>query len=139
MAVNGTLREKTHIQTKTKSNPAARDDALRSKDTKRSVCEKLNSVYIVFTSDTPHKKTRHAPAVVNVLRTVGGSGKKNNINTVQFLSQTDRFVSLDLNASSRAAGFNLVFSLKAVEPIDCHYMTDRLQRFELKIFICVLL
>ncbi len=23
--------------------------------------------------------------------------------------------------------------------IDCHYMTDRLQRFELKIFICVLL
>ncbi len=49
-------------------------------------------------------------------------------------------MSLDLNVSWRAAGFNLVlsvyvfFSLKAVGPIDCHYMTDRLQRFELKIF-----
>ncbi len=31
------------------------------------------------------------------------------------------------------------FTLKAVGPIDCHYMTDRLQRFELKIFVCVLL
>ncbi len=27
-------------------------------------------------------------------------------------------------------------TLKAVGPIDCHYMTDR---FELKIFVCVLL
>ncbi len=27
------------------------------------------------------------------------------------------------------------FTLKAVGPIDCHYMTDRLQRFELKIFV----
>ncbi len=71
--------------------------------------------------------------------------RKNNINTVQFLAQTDRFVSLHLNVSSRAAGFNLVlsvyvfFSLKAVSTIDCHYMADRLQRFELKIFVCVLL
>ncbi len=70
---------------------------------------------------------------------------KNYINTVQFLAQTDHFVSLDLNVSSRAAGFNLIlsvyvfFSLKAVSPIDCHYMTDRLQQFELKIFVCVLL
>ncbi len=54
-------------------------------------------------------------------------------------------MSLDLSVSSRAAGFNLVlsvyvfFSLKAVSPIDCHYMTDRLQQFELKIFVCVLL
>ncbi len=43
---------------------------------------------------------------------------------------------LDLNVLSRAAGFHLVlsvyvfFSLKAVGPIDLHYMTDRLQRFE---------
>ncbi len=29
------------------------------------------------------------------------------------------------------------FFLKAMGPIDCHYMTDRLQRFELKIFVCV--
>ncbi len=38
----------------------------------------------------------HAPAVVNVLRTVGhcgGSEVKNYINTVQFLAQTDRFMS----------------------------------------------
>ncbi len=47
-------------------------------------------------------------------------------------------MSLDLNVSSQAAGFNLVLSvyvflsLKAMGPIDCHYMTDRLQRFELK-------
>ncbi len=83
-----------------------------------------------------------------MLRTVGpcgGSEVKNDTNTVQFLAQTDRFVSLDFNVSSRAAGFNLVLSvyvilsLKAVSPIDCHYMTDRLQRFELKIFLCVLL
>ncbi len=54
-------------------------------------------------------------------------------------------LSLDINVSSRAAGFNLVlsvyvfFSLKSVEPIDRNYMTDRLQWFELKIFVCVLL
>ncbi len=54
-------------------------------------------------------------------------------------------MSLDLNVSSGAAGFNLVLSvyvflsLKAVSTIDCHYMTDRLQRFELQIFVCVLL
>ncbi len=86
--------------------------------------------------------------LVNALRTVGpcgGSEVKNDINTVQFLAQTDRFVSLDLNVSSLAAGFNLVlsvyvlFSPQAVSPIDCHYMTDRLQRFELKISVCVLL
>ncbi len=71
--------------------------------------------------------------------------KKNNINTVQFLAQTDHFVSLDLNVSLRATGFNLIlsvyvfFSLKAVSLIDCHYMTKRLQKFELKIFVCVLL
>ncbi len=32
---------------------------------------------------------------------------KNDINTVQFLAQTDRFMSLDLNVSPRAARFNL--------------------------------
>ncbi len=51
---------------------------------------------------------------------------------------------VNLNVSSQAAGFNLVLSvydflsLKAASPIDCHYMTDRLQRFEFKIFVCVL-
>ncbi len=65
-------------------------------------------------------------------------------NTVQFLTQTDCFVSLDLNVSSRAAWFNLVLSvyvflsLKAVEPIDLHYITDKLQLFELEILVCVL-
>ncbi len=62
-----------------------------------------------------------------MLRTVGhcsGSEVKNDVNTVQFLAQTDPFISLDLNVSSQAAGFNLVlsvyvfFSLKAVSPID---------------------
>ncbi len=64
---------------------------------------------------------------MNELRTVGPGGRsevKNDINTVQFLAQTDRFVSLDLSVSSQAAGFNLVlsvyvfFSLKAVGTID---------------------
>ncbi len=51
------------------------------------------------------------------------------------VSHTDR--------SFRAAGFNLVlsvyvvFPLKGVEPIDWDYMTDRLQRLELKILVCV--
>ncbi len=85
---------------------------------------------------------------VNELRTVGhcgGSEVKNDIKTVQFLTQTDCFVASDLNVSSRAAGLNLVlsvyvfFPLKAMSSIDCHYMTDRLQRFELKILVCVLL
>ncbi len=31
------------------------------------------------------------------------------------------------------------FTRKDLVPIDWHYMTDRLQRFELKIFVCVLL
>ncbi len=67
----------------------------------------------------------------------GGSEVKNYINTVQLLAQTDRFVSKDLNLSSWAKGFNLVlfeyvfFSLKAMSTIDWHYMTDRLQQFEL--------
>ncbi len=65
---------------------------------------------------------------------------------VYTVTMSDVYESMsDLNVSSRAAGFNLVLSVyvfltpKAVGPIDCHYMTDRLQRFELKIFVCVLL
>ncbi len=51
----------------------------------------------------------------------------------------------DKPVSARATGFNYFclcmhfFSLKAVSPIDGHYMSDRLQRFELNIFVCVLL
>ncbi len=45
---------------------------------------------------------------VNALRRVGSCGgsevKKNNVNSVQFLAQTDRFVSLDFDVSSRAGG-----------------------------------
>jgi len=47
--------------------------------------------------------------------------------------------------SSRAAGFNLdlsvhvFFTLIDFVTIAMHYMTDRLQRLELKIIICVLL
>ncbi len=68
------------------------------------------------------------------VRWIRGKKKKN---TVQFSAQTDRFVSLDFNVSSQATGFNLVcvcfvcfFSLKDVSTIECHYMTDRLQRFK---------
>ncbi len=65
------LREKKTYTDKTILNLAARDDTLRSKHTKQS-------------------------AVVNELRTVGpcgGSEVKNYINTVQFLAQTDCFMS----------------------------------------------
>ncbi len=54
----------------------------------------------------------------------------NNINIFQFLAQTDCFVSLDINVSSRAARFNLnlcvhgFFTLKYSVSSDCHYMTD---------------
>ncbi len=74
----------------------------------------------------PEHVTRQALDVVNALRTVGhcsGSEVKNDINAVQFLAQTDCFVSLDLNVLSRAAGFHLVclcmffFTLKAASPI----------------------
>ncbi len=41
----------------------------------------------------------------------GGPEVKNDITTVQFLAQTDRFESLDLNVSSQAARFNLVLSV----------------------------
>ncbi len=82
------------------------------------------------------------PAVVNVDRTVsqcGGSELKIYIHTVQFLAQSDRFVSLDLNVSPQAAGFNLVLSVYVyffLSPIDCQtYMTDRLQWFELNIYV----
>ncbi len=60
------------------------------------------------------EETSRAGCCVNVLRTVGpcgGSEVKHYINTVQFLAQTDCFVSLDLNVSSRAAGFYLVLSV----------------------------
>ncbi len=65
-------------------------------------------------SALPPPISRHTLAVVNALRTVGqcgGSEVKNYINTVQFLAQTNHFVSLDLNVSSRAARFNLVLSV----------------------------
>ncbi len=47
------------------------------------------------------------------IRRVGpcNGSEVNYINTVQFLAQTDRFVSLDLNVSSQGAGFNLVLSV----------------------------
>ncbi len=64
---------------------------------------------------------------------------KNDINTVQFLAQTDRFVSLDLNVSSRAAGFNLVCFFFLSKPWVPLTAIIWLQRFELKIFVCVLL
>ncbi len=36
-------------------------------------------------------------------------------------------------------GFFTLKALERLEPIDCHYMTDRLQRFELKILFVFLL
>ncbi len=164
------LWEKKHTQTKTKLNPAARDNTLRSKDTKWSVCARNWTVFILYLplirhtvqlsffllcggsqtykcitatylSNGPLKlylqsqlgvamvhlrdrwrwctyksvirrkaRRRRVTAVVNALRTVGPE-VKHYMNLVQFLAQTGRFVSLS-------------------SPIDWHYMTDRLQKFE---------
>ncbi len=191
MAVNGTHcfeREKTYTD-KTKLNPAARDDTLRSKDTKRSVCARNWTVFIsFFTSDPPHCPTvlsavttagawhvffllygesqtnkcitatylSNGPLTLSTIsirrvgiRTVGqcsGSEVKNDINTVRFLAQTNRFVSLDLNVSSRAAGFNLVLSVYV-----CFFFSQSLESHWLplydwqtatvwvKNFVCVIL
>ncbi len=68
-------------------------------------------------------KTKLNPAAPDDIRAVDQRLKK-YINTVQFLAQTDHFMSLDLSVSSRAAEFHLVlsvygfYSLKAVGPID---------------------
>ncbi len=99
-------RKKTYTD-KTKLNPAARGDTLRSKDTKRSVCARNWTVFIsvflpLIRRPVQMSRARHEP---------------------QGLIWFCLFF----------------FSLKAVSTIDCHYMTDRLQRFELKILICVLL
>ncbi len=49
------LREKKTSTDKTKLNPAARDDTLMSKDTKRSVFVGKRTVFIsLFNSDPPH-------------------------------------------------------------------------------------
>ncbi len=69
MAVNGTHgfeRKKTYTD-KTKLNPAARDDTLRSKDTKQLVCARNWTVFILFlTSDLPH-----CPTVLSTFTTAG--------------------------------------------------------------------
>ncbi len=61
MSVNGTHnfeRKKKTYTDKTKLNPAARDDSLRSKDMKRLVCTRNGTVFIsLFTSDPPHGQT----------------------------------------------------------------------------------
>ncbi len=59
-------KKKTYTD-KTKLNPAARDDTLRSKDTKRSACARNWTVFIsFFTSDPPH-----GPTVLSTVTTAG--------------------------------------------------------------------
>ncbi len=94
-----------------------------------------------------------AGCCVNALRTVGpggGSEVKNDINTVQLLAQTDRFVSKDLNVSTWAKGFNLVLSVNVfflsmpwvpltdiIWLTDCNslsYQTSNLYKHQISIF-----
>ncbi len=88
------LREKKTYTDKTKLNPVACDNTLRCKDTKRCA---LNQ---------EEEEVSCAGCCVKSSGPGGRSEVKNDINTVQFLAQTDCFVSLYLNVSSRAAGFN---------------------------------
>ncbi len=101
---------------KRKLNPAARDDTLRSKDMKRSVCARNWTVFILFFTSDP----QHGPTLLSAFTTASAwriffffllySGSQTyKCITATYLS--NRFVSLDLNVSSRAAGFNLVLSL----------------------------
>ncbi len=58
--------------------------------------------------------TRHAVKALRTVRYNSGRSevkkkKKKNINSGQFLAQTNRFISLDLNVLPR--GFNLVLSV----------------------------
>ena len=64
----------------------------------------------------------HLLADLGQFRHCGESEVKNDINTVQFLAQTDHFVSLHINVSSRAAGFNLDLSVHVFfSLIDCYH------------------
>ncbi len=75
-----------------------------------------------YTTALQQKVISYCNALLFNALLLGGSEVKNNTNTVPFLAQTDRFLSLDLNVLSRAAGFNLVvsvfFFLKAVPLTD---------------------
>ncbi len=92
------------------------------------LCKKLNSIYVVFylwsaaRSNCP--ELVHTTAGVwciffllyGITTTYLSNGPLTLLieivdRSIQFLAQTDRFVSKDLNVLSRAAGFNLVLSV----------------------------
>ncbi len=103
------LRVKKTYTDKTKLNPAARDDTLRSKDTKRSVCARNWTVFIsFFTSDPPH-----SPTVLRVWRVFffffllyGGSQTYKWI-TATYLSNGPLTLLIEIVVVSRSQTFRL--------------------------------
>ncbi len=98
-------------------------------------------------SDLTRVYVIHTLTVVNTLRKVGRCGGSEVKHDILF-SFLRRPIVLCLKTSmNRHEPQGLIWfcpcmfflSLKVVGPIDCHYMTDRPQQFELKIFVCVLM
>ncbi len=118
MAVNGTygFESKKNIHRQNQIKPCGSwwyIEVLRHETI--SLCKKLNSIYIIFylwsttLSKCPELFTQQPARDVS---TCSGSDIKYDINTVQFLAQTDCFMSSSrVLVSSRAAGFNLVLSV----------------------------
>ncbi len=102
------------------------------------LCKKLNSTCIIFylwstaMSNCPERvhNSRHVT--------------RDSSTSVSCTDRSFRVFRTQCIVTSCRVKFGFVcvcffLTLKAVGPIDCHYMTDRLQQFELKIFVCVLL
>ncbi len=114
----------------------------------QSVQETEQYLYCFFISDP-----RPGPTILSTFTTAGAARVSSSscftadhrrISALawHYLSNGPLTLYLQYQWSRVSFGFVCIrffFSLKAVSPIDCHYMTDRLQRFEIKIFVCVLL
>ncbi len=124
------LREKKTYTDKTKLNPAARDDTLRCKDTKRSVCARNWTVFILFLRSNCPELVHTTAGVWRVFFLLYGGSQTYKCITATYLSNEPLTLYLQ---------FQLGVSMVHLTDIDWHFMTDRLQRFELKIFVFVLL
>ncbi len=125
MQVNGyqhSENQNKHIQA-TKLIGVTPDDILRSYEARRSVCDQR----------TVMKKESDFPVCL-ILWITGN----NVINNVQFLAQTDRFTSWDLNISSGATCIHFVLPVVLVAT-DLHFMNHQGPQFQLKILFTVLL
>ncbi len=103
----------------------------------KSRCEKLVASFpkrLMAVLNQKGASTKYWAKGLNTFRTHCMSHRAiKRINRYLLLRWTDIFT------SRLVLSVYVFLTLKAVSPIDCHYMTDRLQQFELNILICVLL